>query len=265
MRIHCLQHLEFETFGTIRKWIENRAHKLTITLPSEAPAFPDPDDFDLLIIMGGLMSVYEEEAYPWIKLEKEFVKIVIEADKPVLGSCFGGQLLAEVLGARVSKNRFEEIGWHRVEKVSLPAGPEVSLGANSEACVETGPLKGPEEDNDHSKNISENLPECFPEEFTAFMWHEDTFEIPAGAVKLFESEACPNQGYIYNGKVVGLQFHPEADGAWIGELVKNCGHELAGGKYVRTEAEILGQETYLREAEELTFGLLDWFEKIITN
>lgn len=239
MRVHCLQHLEFETFGTIRKWIEKREHKLTITLPHETPNFPDPGDFDLLIIMGGLMSVYGEEYHPWIKLEKEFVKKMIEADKPILGSCFGGQLIAEVLGARVLENRFKEIGWHGVKKVSSPSGLE-----------ESSP---------------KDFPECFPEEFTAFMWHGDAFEIPAGAVKLFESEACQNQGFIYNGKVLGLQFHPEADGAWIGKLVENCESELAGGKYVQTEAEILGQDSNLREAEELTFGLLDWFGKIMEN
>lgn len=69
----------------------------------------------------------------------------------------------------------------------------------------------------------------FPE-FTAFMWHGDTFEIPAGAVKLFESEACPNQGFIYKGKVLGLQFHPEADEKWIRNLIDNSGHELVEGK-----------------------------------
>jgi GMP synthase-like glutamine amidotransferase len=184
--------------------------------------------------MGGTMSVYQEEEYPWLKPEKEFVKKVIETGKPVLGSCFGGQMIADVLGGKVTKNPYKEIGWHTVRSM---------------------------EGKSPSKIRSSKLPSCMFPEFTGFMWHGDTFEIPAGAMKLFESEACPNQGFLYNGNVLGLQFHPEADRQWIRNLIKASGHELVPGKYIRSEKEIYSQEKCFESSMNLAFSLMDWFEE----
>jgi GMP synthase-like glutamine amidotransferase len=241
MKIHCLQHIENETLGNIATWIEEKNHELTKTLLyEEGHTFPDPGDFDLLLIMGGTMSVYQEEEYPWLRPEKDFVRKTIEAGKPILGSCFGAQMLAEVLGGKVSRNRFKEIGWHRVRSTVNEEGNEHF----TEECLP----------------VSE-LPADMPPEFTAFMWHGDTFEIPAGAARLFESEACPNQGFIYNGNVLGLQFHPEADEQWIKNLIEDSGHEIVEGKYIWTEEEMLGQEEFLEGSRALAFAVMDWFEK----
>ena len=234
MRIHCLQHLKNETLGNIGTWITRKGYRLTKTLPYEDSLFPDPEEFDLLLIMGGTMSVYQEEDYPWLKPEKEFVRKVIETGKPVLGSCFGAQMIADVLGGKVTKNPYKEIGWHTVRSI---------------------------EGEKPDRKRSSKLPACMFPEFTGFMWHGDTFEIPAGAVKLFESEACPNQGFIYNGNVIGLQFHPEADRKWIRNLIKDSGHELVPGKYIRSEKEICGQEIFFESSRNLAFSLMGWFEE----
>lgn len=241
MKIHCLQHIETETLGNIATWIEEKNHELTKTLLyEEGHRFPDPGNFDLLLIMGGTMSVYQEEEYPWLKPEKDFVRQTIEAGKPILGSCFGAQMLAEVLGGKVTRNRFKEIGWHRVR--STVNGKE--NGPFPEECF-------PEE----------YLPAGIHPEFTAFMWHGDTFEIPAGAIRLFESEACINQGFIYKGNVLGLQFHPEADEKWIKNLIEDSGHEIVEGKYIQIEEEMLGQEEFLEGSRALAFAVMDWLEQ----
>ena len=234
MKVHCLQHIKKETLGNIGTWIAKKGHTLTKTLLYEEAAFPAPEEFDLLLIMGGTMSVYQEEEYPWIKPEKEFVRDVIDTGKPILGSCFGAQMIAEVLGGKVTKNRFKEIGWHTVRS-----------------------LKGTNEDS--SRNL--NIPYCKFSSFTAFMWHGDTFNIPTGAIRLFESEACQNQGFIYNGNVIGLQFHPEANRQWIRNLIDDSGHELIEGKYVQSEKEIYEQENRFESSKDLAFSLMDWFEK----
>lgn len=83
--------------------------------------------------------------------------------KPVLGSCFGAQLIADVLGGKVTRNRFKEIGWHRVKAVA-------------------------EENSNNEGKIISGLPAGLFPEFTAFMWHGDTFEIPEGAVRLFKAK-----------------------------------------------------------------------------
>jgi len=234
VKIHCLEHLEKETLGNIGTWISQKGHTLTRTLLYEELLFPDPEEFDLLLIMGGTMSVYQEEDYPWLIPEKEFVEKVIDTGKPIFGSCFGAQIIAEVLGGRVTRNKFKEIGWHKV--------------------------KFPERKN-LGGSISSELPSGMFQEFTAFMWHGDTFEIPAGAVRLFESEACPNQGFIYNKNVLGLQFHPEADRQWIRNLIDNSGHELVEGQYIQSEKEIYGQEDLFEGSRYLAFSLMDWFEE----
>ena len=236
MRIHCLQHLKNDTLGSIGVCVSLKGHRLTKTLLYEDPVFPEPEEFDMLLIMGGTMSVYQEEEFLWLKPEKEFVKKVIDAGKPVLGSCFGAQLIAEVLGGKVTRNRFKEIGWHRV-KASAGENLNSEAGLNSE------------------------LPSCLFPEFTAFMWHGDTFEIPTDAVRLFESEACPNQGFIYRGNILGLQFHPEADRQWIRNLIKDSGHELVEGKFIQPEKEILRHEHLLEDSQSIAFSLMDWFEE----
>lgn len=234
MRIHCLQHLKNDTLGNIGAWIARKGYRLTKTLLYEDAFFPAPEEFDLLLIMGGTMSVYQEDEYLWLKPEKEFVRKTIAAGKPILGSCFGAQMIADVLGGKVTKNPDKEIGWHTVRAV---------------------------EGKSPGETRSSKLPSCMFPEFTGFMWHGDTFEIPAGAVKLFESEACPNQGFIYNGKVIGLQFHPEADRQWVRNLIRDSGHELVQGKYIQSEKEIYIQESFFESSRNLVFSLMDWFEE----
>lgn len=248
VKIHCLQHLKNETLGNIGTWVSLKGHTLTKTLLYEKPFFPEPEEFDMLLIMGGTMSVYQENEFTWLKPEKDFVKKVIDMDKPVLGSCFGAQLIAEVLGGKVTRNRFKEIGWHKVKFLK----GDNRKGDNRKGGNETG----------ESKIISELPSGLFPE-FTAFMWHGDTFEIPRGSLRLFESEACRNQGFIYGENVLGLQFHPEADRQWIGNLIEDSGHELARGKYIQSEEEILRYEHFFEGSREIAFSIMDWFEKSV--
>ncbi|AKB19703.1 MULTISPECIES: type 1 glutamine amidotransferase [unclassified Methanosarcina] len=236
MKIHCLQHLKNETLGNIGTWVSLKGHSLTKTLLYEKPVFPEPEEFDMLLIMGGTMSVYQEKEFPWLRLEKEFVKKVIDTGKPVLGSCFGAQMIAEVLGGKVARNRFKEIGWHRVKALA-------------------------EENLNNGGGINSELPAGLFPEFTAFMWHGDTFEIPEGAVKLFESKACPNQGFIYRGNILGLQFHPEADRRWIRNLIEDSGHELVEGKFIQSEEELLGHKHLLEGSQNIAFSLMDWLEE----
>ncbi|MDW7732275.1 MAG: type 1 glutamine amidotransferase [Methanolobus sp.] len=230
MRIHCLQHLEFETLGNINQWVRSRGHTISRSLPYTGASFPEPDDFDLLVIMGGLMSVYQEDSYPWLKAEKEFVKSCMEAEKAVFGICFGAQMLAEILGSRVSRNDHKEIGWHKV-KVT---------GENEKMPFLAG----------------------FSDELTVFQWHGDTFGLPENTIRLFESEACREQGFIYRDNVLAVQFHPEVDEGCVGSLVDNCRGDLVDGMYIQSEKEIMGKLVFVENSAALMFYILDWFEYI---
>jgi GMP synthase-like glutamine amidotransferase len=234
MKIHCIQHVEFETLGTIVEWIEEKKHSLSVTHLYKKENFHGIDDFDLLIIMGGPMNIYEYEKYPWLKIEKTFIKETISAGKAVLGICLGAQLVADVLKAKVFKNNYKEIGWFPVFTV----------------------------ENDRSE-IS--LLEGIPKKLNAFHWHGDTFSLPEGAVRLFESEACKNQGFIYKTRVIGLQFHLEMSKKTIGNVIENCRDELIEGTYIQSEEEMLNKDSFLVESKLSMFTMLDNFERIIKS
>ena len=85
---------------------------------------PVPGNMDLLIIMGGSMSVNDEEKLPWLVQEKQFIRGIISEGKPVLGICLGSQLIASALGAKVYPNHEKEIGWFTVQGINSP-DPEV--------------------------------------------------------------------------------------------------------------------------------------------
>ena len=114
MRIHSIEHEPFEGLANIEVWAKSKGHTITRTRIYKNEGFPDIDDFDWLIIMGGSMSTYEEEKYPWLIPEKKFIGDAIAKKKLLLGICLGSQLIADVLGGKVSPNTYKEIGWFPV-------------------------------------------------------------------------------------------------------------------------------------------------------
>lgn len=232
MKIHCIQHVKFEALGTITEWIEKKNHHLSTTHLYEKESFPETDTFDLLIVMGGPMNIYEYEQYPWLREEKAFLEKNVAEGKAVLGICLGAQLLADVLKAKVFKNTYKEIGWFPVSVIK-DGKSEVSL------------LEG------------------VPDQFTAFHWHGDTFDLPEGAGRLFESEACKNQGFIYENRVIGLQFHVEMSNQAIRNVIENCRDEIVKGKYIQNDDEMLEREDFLIDSKRLMFRLMDNLENTI--
>ena len=101
MRAHFLQHVPFEGLGSIESWLHANGYQISATRLFDSEALPSLDEIDLLIAMGGPMSVNDEQEYPWLTTEKEFVRDAIHSGKPVLGICLGAQLIAAALGARV--------------------------------------------------------------------------------------------------------------------------------------------------------------------
>lgn len=229
MKIHVLQHSSINTLGTIEEYAKIKNHRLESTRFYETKNPPELDSFDLLIIMGGPIGIYDYEENPWLRDEKAFIKTAIETGKTILGICLGAQLLADILGARVYENRHMEMGWFPVR---APGG----------------------------ENKQEFL-EGLPDEITVFHWHSRTFDLPAGAVHLFESEGCKNQEFIYNSRVVALQFHPEVNEDIIQNLIKRFGDEMVNGPFVQKKEEMLGQKKYLAATKEFMFLILDKFEK----
>ncbi len=231
MKIHVLQHSSVNTLGTIEEYARIKGYRLESTRFYETKNPPEIDSFNLLIIMGGPMGIYDYEENPWLRDEKAFIQQAVETGKPTLGICLGAQLLADILGARVYENPYTEMGWFPVRASGGENKPEFLEG--------------------------------LPEEIMVFHWHTRTFDLPAGAVHLFESEGCKNQGFIYNGRVVALQFHPEVNEERILSLIERFGEGLVEGQFVQKKQEMLGQKEYLAGTKEFMFLVLDRLEKII--
>lgn len=230
IRLHYFQHVPFEGLGSIGPWAEKTGCRSSASRFFEEPSLPVIENFDWLVVMGGPMGVHDTDLYPWLAWEKEVIYQAIEQDKVVLGICLGAQLIADVLGAEVFPNAQREIGWFPVRK--------------------------------SAKSGSSALATIFPEQFEAFHWHGDTFFLPENAVHLGSSEACENQGFIYDERVVALQFHLETRPSDLTRLIDNCGDELHDSPYVQTPGEMLSEDRPFEAAQTIMERLLDALTRI---
>lgn len=232
MRIHYLQHVPFEDPANIVTWARRRGYSLTGTHLYNYEALPAMEEFDLLVIMGGPMNIYQEEEYPWLATEKKFIKAAVAAGKAVLGICLGAQLIAAVLDGKVTKNPVGEIGWLPVEFTSQALASPLFAG--------------------------------FPATVRVFQWHNDTFStLGEGCVSLAGSEACAHQAFLYKDRVVGFQFHMESNEASIRSLLGNCAGELTDGPYIQTEKQIVRGLSGLPPINVLMDNFLDRLASII--
>ena len=229
LRIHCLQHVHFEGPALIREWALQRGHEFSFTRFYDGAAFPDMNEIDWLVIMGGPMGVDDHDKFPWIAEEIRYIRKAIDRSKVVLGICLGAQLIARALGADVHQGRQKEIGWFPVS---------INKADSGKAGLD-----------------------FLPDEITAFHWHQDTFDIPAGALNFASSKACPNQAFVYHNTVLALQFHIEMDLAAIEVLIRNSGEELSPGEYVQTAAEMLKRDNPVAMNKSHLWKILDNFEK----
>ncbi len=224
MRIQCFQHAACEGPGTIGDWAAARGHVLTTTHLYAGDPLPEIGTFDLAVIMGGPMNIYQYRDHPWLRAERTLFQALIAAGGRAIGVCLGSQLLADALGARVFQNAHHEVGWFPVR---------------------------------FTDEARARLP-FLPAEETVIHWHGDTFELPAGAMRLGASAACPEQGFLWDGRVLGLQFHPEMTPASLGELVAADGDSLHPELFVQTPVELLarGPESF-EPPQRLLWNLLD--------
>ena len=227
MHFHCLQHVPFEPPGNMEEWIHSIGGQLGFTRLYLQEPLPSLRDLDAIIIMGGPMSVQDEDRFPWLQAEKEFLKQAIGEGKKILGICLGAQLIAAALGSRVYPNREKEIGFMPVRFIAPP-----------------GQLPGLD---------------FLPEEATVVHWHGDTFDLPAGAQLLASSGACLNQAYIINKQILALQFHPEVTPRIIEDMISMEGQELVAGHHVHSAAKIREDVHFTEPNKKWWFSLLAYF------
>ncbi len=225
MHTVILQHVPFEGPGSILTSLErHRGTVHTCHLYLGEP-LPQLTQCDLLVVMGGPMSVNDEVEHPWLREEKRLLGEAVTGQTPTLGVCLGAQLIAAALGARVYPNRHREIGWFPI--TATPAEGEMFH---------------------------------FPSSAMAFHWHGETFDLPDNARCLAASNACRNQAFQVGRRVIGLQCHLEATAETVGlMLTHNASDLLTEGPYIQ-DPGVINAATPERYAEinALMARLLDY-------
>jgi len=191
MKVQIVQHIECEGPGYLEDFLHEKRIEYEIARMYEGKQLSD--NFDVLIVLGGPMNVYEEERYLYLKRLNTAIKNFVVAGGFYLGFCLGGQLLAKALGAKVRRNYTREIGNFEIHLTE--------------------------------KGVKDLLFKGFKHTFPALEWHGDTFEIPEEAVKLAESKLCSNQAFRFKN-AYGLQFHLETTPGMLKEWTDVYANEL---------------------------------------
>ena len=225
IRVQILEHCPFEKRGNIDRWLVWRDARVETTRFYRSDwALPEPADCDLIIVLGGPMSVNDEQRYPWLVEEKAFLRAAIKADVAVVGICLGAQLIASALGAKVRPAEQPEIGWFDIHGTAATSG-----------CFR------------------------FPRRLPVLHWHGETCELPPGAILLADSSACAHQAFQVGTRVLGLQFHPEATPGSLEAMLEQEGDSLEEGPFVQSESSLRHvPEAYYRNCARLMSAILSY-------
>jgi len=216
MKALILRHVQIEHAGVFNDILSSKG--IDIRYVDQARELPQ-EEFDILFVLGGYMGVYEESQYPFLSREFRIIEHFLKAQKPILGICLGAQMLAHVLGEKVYKGQNgKEIGWYEIRK-----------------------------ENDHK------FFKGFPDKLMVFQWHQDTFNLPKNALRIYSSDKYQNQAFVYEN-AVGLQFHIELTKDMIKEWIEAYEEDL---KQENIEKDTLIKEDYIKTTNELSYKLIE--------
>lgn len=182
--LHIIQNDPEVPPGTYGDCIESKKIEFRLVRPYAGEPLPPLDQVSAAIVLGGAMGVHDLAKHPFLADLKRFIRETVDKKTPFLGICLGGQLLADVLGARVT--------------AGSPCGEKGTLEVQLTEAGGHDPL---------FSGIAQS--------FITFQWHNDSFEIPEGGTLLASSPACPNQAFRFGENAYGIQFHPEVDRAIV--------------------------------------------------
>jgi len=176
-----LQHLSGDGPAYLGTWLRQQGLPFEVRNSEAGDALPDSiEGYAALAVLGGEMSA--NDPLPALRQAERLILEAFDRDRPVIGHCLGGQLMARALGARVVEAPAPEIGWHTLHMVD----PAMAGGWFGSAAPQT-----------------------------VFEWHYETFDVPHGATRIAGSAACANQAFAI-GRHLAMQFHVEVDAEKLG-------------------------------------------------
>jgi GMP synthase-like glutamine amidotransferase len=239
MKILVFQHVATEHPGSFRDIMAARGCTMYQVELDEGEAIPPLDRFDIMLVMGGPMDVWEEQKFPWLVEEKAAIRDWVTAGRPYLGMCLGNQLLAEAMGGHTTL---------------MTAPPEVGMSKVKQLLPDP---------------IFKNVPELC----TCFQWHgAEVVDLPAGARLLATSPGCAVQGFALGRNAYGLQFHMEltettaAEWAALPEYAAALERVKGPGALPRLQQEVDAQFGELKSnAHQIFANFLDIAEDILAT
>lgn len=204
--LRIFRHIMCEPPGYLCSYLQR--HELDFEVICLDEGLPVPDDLNNvsgLIFMGGAGSVNEPK--DWIAQELALIRQADTQGIPMLGICFGAQLISKALGGNVQQGHELEIGWHNIQAVK-EVGRSALDGSTPDGLTD-------------EKTWKTDL----PENFIAFQWHAHTLSVPPGATRLWKSDCYEQQGFAKD-KVLGMQFHLEVSAESILDLTQRYASDL---------------------------------------
>lgn len=188
--MQVIRHLCFEGLGTLAHELDRLGHAFDyLDAPSDALA--GASDAEVLIVMGGPISVNDGDRFPFLADVIEAIRHRIDTRLPTLGICLGAQLIARAMGARVVPMAAPEIGWQALDLTTR---------------AQSSPLR-------HLTT-------------PVLHWHGEAFDLPPSAEALASTPACPNQAFAVGDHTLALQFHIEVSAAHLEHWLVGHIHEL---------------------------------------
>ena len=230
--IRVFRHLLCQPPGYLGEFLQARAVPWEMVCVDEEHPVPERiDDVSALVFMGAAVSV--NDPLPWVEGELRLIRRALSEGLPVLGVCFGAQLMSKALGGTITRGEGMEIGWHPLEQVE------------------------------------ENTPgwlEGLPQRFDAFHWHADTFTLPRGSRHLLRSDCYDHQGFLLDDCHLGLQFHLEMTHEMVNQWVERYGSDLeldsGCGQTAKTILSDLDRRmAELHRVSDQIYG--DWLQRVI--
>ena len=223
-----VRHVLFEDLGILAPLLTERGYCIRYL-----DAGIDPVDTatlssaDLVIVLGGPIGVYDTDRYPFLAQERAAIAARLTLGKPTLGICLGAQLMAQALGAEVTSTGHAEIGY---SLLTLTDQGRASVLASLESVP-------------------------------VLHWHGDQFDVPLGASRLAQTPGFPNQAFSIGSRILGLQFHMEAEHTQIERWLIGHAHELTAHQIdpgaIRRDASRFGA-LLARVARTIFAAWLDW-------